>query len=68
MGTLKELRHRCVARQIEARGVDDPLVLDAMRSLPRELFVPDEVDQVLQSMKVEIPTVAPHQPQVSLEG
>jgi protein-L-isoaspartate(D-aspartate) O-methyltransferase len=29
-----------VATQIEARGITDPLVLDAMRSTPRERFVP----------------------------
>ena len=29
-----------VERQIRARGVEDPRVLDAMRSVPRHLFVP----------------------------
>lgn len=29
-------RERMVATQIEARGIHDPLVLDAMRSVPRE--------------------------------
>jgi protein-L-isoaspartate(D-aspartate) O-methyltransferase len=33
-------RERMVATQIEARGIHDPLVLDAMRSVPREAFVP----------------------------
>ena len=33
-------RERMVATQIEARGITDPLVLDAMRSIPRERFVP----------------------------
>ena len=33
-------RERMVVTQIEARGIDDPLVLDAMRSVPREAFVP----------------------------
>lgn len=32
-------RERMVREQIEARGVSDPAVLDAMRSLPRHLFV-----------------------------
>jgi len=32
-----------VARQIEARGVRDPAVLDAMRSVPREAFLPAEL-------------------------
>ncbi len=34
-----ERRHEFVARQIENRGVRDPLVLDAMRNVRRELFV-----------------------------
>jgi protein-L-isoaspartate(D-aspartate) O-methyltransferase len=33
-------RERMVATQIEARGIDDPLVLHAMRRVPREAFVP----------------------------
>jgi len=32
-------RERMVREQIEARGVSDPAVLSAMRSLPRHLFV-----------------------------
>jgi protein-L-isoaspartate(D-aspartate) O-methyltransferase len=32
-----------VSTQIESRGVRDPLVLDAMRSVPRHLFVPPEL-------------------------
>ena len=28
-----------VHRQLEGRGLDDPLVLDAMRAVPRHLFV-----------------------------
>jgi len=34
-------REQMVSRQIEARGVKDPLVLESMRSVPRHLFVPD---------------------------
>jgi protein-L-isoaspartate(D-aspartate) O-methyltransferase len=37
---LREDRERMVATQIEARGITDPLVLDAMRIVPRERFVP----------------------------
>jgi protein-L-isoaspartate(D-aspartate) O-methyltransferase len=37
---LKEDRERMVATQIEARGITDSLVLDAMRTVPRENFVP----------------------------
>jgi protein-L-isoaspartate(D-aspartate) O-methyltransferase len=33
-------RERMVARQIDARGVRDPCVLEAMRRVPRHLFVP----------------------------
>jgi len=40
---LKEDRERMVATQIEARGVTDPLVLDAMRTVPRERFVPNSM-------------------------
>lgn len=43
MENLKRLRDRFVAEQIEARGVADPLVLAALRKVPRENFVP--VDQ-----------------------
>ncbi len=35
-------RARMVERQIEARGVRDPLVLEALRRVPREAFVPEE--------------------------
>lgn len=31
-----------VEGDIEPRGVEDPLVLDAMRTVPRHLFVPDQ--------------------------
>jgi protein-L-isoaspartate(D-aspartate) O-methyltransferase len=40
---MKELRERLVAQQVEARGVRDPLVLNAMRSVPRELFLPEKL-------------------------
>jgi protein-L-isoaspartate(D-aspartate) O-methyltransferase len=33
-------RERMVSSQIEARGITDPLVLEAMREVPREAFVP----------------------------
>ncbi len=35
-------RNRMISRQIEARGIDDPQVLSAMRAVPRHLFVPDQ--------------------------
>ena len=37
---LNEDRERMVATQVEARGITDPLVLEAMRVVPRERFVP----------------------------
>lgn len=39
---LRSLREAMVAQQIEARGIDDPDVLRAMRTVPRHLFVPPE--------------------------
>lgn len=36
-------RDRMVAGQIATRGVEDPLVLDAMRAVPREDFVPADL-------------------------
>ena len=36
-------RDRMVAEQIAARGLDDVLVLDAMRAVPREDFVPGDL-------------------------
>lgn len=38
---LQRRRHRMVELQIEARGISDPQVLEAMRTVPRELFVRD---------------------------
>jgi protein-L-isoaspartate(D-aspartate) O-methyltransferase len=39
----RERRLDMVARQIAARGVQDPRVLEAMRAVPRHLFVPEAV-------------------------
>jgi len=36
-------RHRMVSGQIEARGVRDPRVFEAMREIPRHLFVPESL-------------------------
>ena len=36
-------RERMVAGEIAARGVEDPLVLEAMRAVPREDFVPADL-------------------------
>ena len=35
-------REKMVTRQIEERGIEDPLVLDAMRAVPRHRFVPEK--------------------------
>lgn len=40
------LRRRMVQEQIEARGVTDPAVLDAMRSVPRHRFAPDHAPRL----------------------
>jgi protein-L-isoaspartate(D-aspartate) O-methyltransferase len=37
------LREKMVARDIAARGIGDPLILDAFRAVPRERFVADEL-------------------------
>jgi protein-L-isoaspartate(D-aspartate) O-methyltransferase len=39
----RQARERMVRQQIEARGVRDPRVLEAMRKVPRHLFVPPAV-------------------------
>jgi|WetSurMetagenome_2_1015567.scaffolds.fasta_scaffold62697_2 protein-L-isoaspartate(D-aspartate) O-methyltransferase len=38
----ESLRHRMVQTQIVSRGVTNSAVVDAMRKVPRHLFVPDE--------------------------
>jgi len=38
-----EERHRMVEQQLAARDIRDERVLEAMRRVPRELFVPEEV-------------------------
>ena len=40
---FSSLRKQMVERHIAARGVRDELVLDAMRKVPRELFLPDNL-------------------------
>ena len=39
MSDFADLRGRMVRRQIEGRGIFDPLILDAFREVPREEFV-----------------------------
>ena len=43
MATMEQRRDRLVTRQVEARGVRDPLVLAAMKAVRRELFVPESL-------------------------
>lgn len=43
MASDEKLRQLLVSEQVEARGVHDPLVLAAMRRVPRELFVPKKL-------------------------
>lgn len=39
----QHIRHRMVAEQIEARGIRDPLVLEAIRRVERHRFVPRSI-------------------------
>lgn len=45
MADLAKLRDRMVDIQIARRGVRDRRVLDAMRSVPRECFVPEGLEE-----------------------
>ena len=39
----KHLREKMVSKQIQAREIDDPQVLDALNTVPRHLFMPKDV-------------------------
>lgn len=41
----RKQRHRMVNQQLRPRGITDPVVLEAMREVPRECFVPEENKQ-----------------------
>ena len=41
--SVEQRRERMVKRQLEARGITDPLVLAAMRKVPRHLFVAEHL-------------------------
>ena len=45
MPDLAHAREHMVRTQIAARGVRDPAVLEAMRSVPREAFLPPELEE-----------------------
>jgi protein-L-isoaspartate(D-aspartate) O-methyltransferase len=40
---FSHLREHMVADQVIARGIEDPRVIEAMRTVPRHLFVPDHM-------------------------
>ncbi len=42
---MEQQRARMVDRQIRQRGIDDPRILDAFGTVPRENFVPEELRQ-----------------------
>lgn len=42
---LQDARERMVDRQLSRRGVHDEGVLDAMRIVPREVFVPEGMEE-----------------------
>ncbi len=44
-GDPEQRRRRMVRRDIAARGVTDPSVLDAMADVPRERFVPEDLER-----------------------
>ena len=46
MTDFDKLRKKMVDRQIAARDVRSPAVLDAMRSVPREAFVPADIQEL----------------------
>ncbi len=43
MTDYSQLRQQMVDQQIESRGVRSQKVLDAMRKVPRELFLPENI-------------------------
>jgi len=42
----QEQRERMVKNQLESRGVNDPLILEAMRTVPRHKFMPKNVQDM----------------------
>jgi protein-L-isoaspartate(D-aspartate) O-methyltransferase len=42
---LSAVRHAMVEEQLAARGIRDPAVLEAMRAVPREAFVPPDLTE-----------------------
>jgi protein-L-isoaspartate(D-aspartate) O-methyltransferase len=44
--TTRTRRQTMVTTQIEARGIHAPLILEAMRSVPRHMFMPQDLQEV----------------------
>ena len=43
MATIEQRREKMIEHQIAARGIEDPRVIEAMRAVPREQFVPERL-------------------------
>ncbi len=54
MRDFRNQRHAMVQRHIVARGVRSPLVLDAMRTVPREEFLPAHLREDAKSLAVTL--------------
>ena len=54
MSDFAELRERMVRRQIEARGIHDPAILDAFREVPREAFVSPDYAAALDQFRAGV--------------
>jgi len=46
---FEKLREKMVAEQLVSRGISSKAVLDAMRIVPRHLFVPEDIQNVAYS-------------------
>ena len=57
MPEFAELRERMVRRQIEARGITDPAILDAFREVPREAFVGRESIRNFHDQRLAVPAL-----------
>ncbi|MBL8549279.1 MAG: protein-L-isoaspartate(D-aspartate) O-methyltransferase [Hyphomonadaceae bacterium] len=51
---MKDAREKMVATQIARRGIKDPLVLAAMRAVPRERFVPEQAARAYEDRPLPI--------------
>jgi hypothetical protein len=48
--TFEQLRQTMVDRQLASRGITDRRVLDALRKVPRHLFVPEDFVSLLMKI------------------